>query len=71
MHFRKKRQREKATEWFNNNRMIINPDKLPVIFLTKTANSVSHKLNKYDDNTETTKSVKLLAVEVGAQLRFN
>ena len=50
--------------------MIVNPDKLPVIFLTKTANSVSYKLNIYDNNTETTKSVKLLPVEVGAQLRF-
>ena len=51
--------------------MTVNPDKLPVIFLTKTANSVSYKLNIYANNTETTKSVKLLPVEVGAQLRFN
>ena len=67
----KKRQREKAIEWFNNNHMIVNPDKLPVIFLTKTDNSVSHKLNIYDNNTETTKSVKLFWVEVGDQLRFH
>ena len=51
--------------------MTVNPDKLSVIFLTKTANSVSYKLNIYANNTETTKSVKLLPVEVGAQLRFN
>ena len=42
--------------------MIANPDKLPAIFLSKIDNSVSHKLNIYDDNTETTKSVKLLGV---------
>ena len=45
--------------------MIANPGKLPAIFLSKTDNSVSHKLNVYDNNTETTtKSVNFLGVEI-------
>ena len=51
--------------------MIINIDKLPAIFLSKIDNSVSHKLNIYDDNTETTKSVKLLGIGIDHPLRFN
>ena len=51
--------------------MIINIDKLPAIFLSKIDNSVSHKLNIYDNNTETTKSVKLLGIEIDHPLRFN
>ena len=51
--------------------MIANPEKLPAIFLRKTDNSVSHKVNTYDINTETTKSIKLLGVEIDHQLRFN
>ena len=51
--------------------MIVNPEKLPVIFLSKIDNSVSHKLNVCDNNTETTKSVKLIGVKIDHRLRFN
>ena len=51
--------------------MIANPDKLPVIFLSKTDNSVSHKLNIFDNNTETTNLVKLLGIEIDHPLKFN
>ena len=67
----KKRLKENAIEWFNNNHMIANPDKLPVIFLSKTDNSVSHKLNIFDNNTETTNLVKLLGIEIDHQLKCN
>ena len=67
----KKSQREQATEWCNNIHMIANPEKLPAIFLSKTDNSVSQKVNIYDINTETTKSIKLPGVEIDHQLRFN
>ena len=60
----KKRLKENAIEWFNNNHMIVNPDKLPVIFFSKTDNSVSHKLNICDNNTENTTLVKLLGIEI-------
>ena len=51
--------------------MVANPDKLPVIFLSKTDNSVSHKLNIFDNNTETTNLVKLLGIEIDHQLKCN
>ena len=51
--------------------MIANPDKLPVIFFSKTDNSVSHKLNICDNNTETSGLVKLLGIEIDHQLNCN
>ena len=51
--------------------MTANLEKLPVIFLSKTDNLVSHKLKIYDNNTETSKSLKLLGVGTDHQLRFN
>ena len=51
--------------------MIANPGKLPVIFLSKTDNSVSHKVNIFDNNTETTNLVKLLGIEIDHPLKFN
>ena len=53
------RQKGSAIEWFNNNHIIASLFQLPVIFLSKIDNSVLHKLNMYDNNTETNKSVKL------------
>ena len=46
----KKRQKEHAIEWFNNNHVIVKPDKLPAIFLSTTDNSVSCKLNVHYNN---------------------
>ena len=40
----------------------------PAIFLGKTDNSISYKLNIYYINTETAKSVKLLGIEIDRQL---
>ena len=51
--------------------MIANPDKLPVIFLSKTDNSVSQKLNICNSNTETTNLAKLLGIETDHPLKFN
>ena len=67
----KKRLKENAIEWFNNNHLTANPGKLPVIFLSKTDNSVSHKLNIFDNNTETTNLAKLLCIEIDHQLKCN
>ena len=67
----KKWPKENAVEWFNNNHMIANPDKLPVIFLSKTDNSVSQKSNICNNNTETTNLVKLLGIETDHPLKFN
>ena len=67
----KKRPKENAIGWFNNDHMIANPDKLPVIFLSKTDNSVSQKSNICNNNTETTNLVKLLGTETDHPLKFN
>ena len=58
-------------EWFNNNHMIGNPNKFQATVLSKTCSSVSHKLNIFDANIGTTKSVKPFGVEVDRQLTFN
>ena len=44
--------------------MIANPDKFQAIGLSKTDSSVSHELNLYHNNIETTSSAKLLGVEI-------
>ena len=51
--------------------MIVNPEKLPVIFPSKTDNSVPQKLNICNNNTETTNLVKLLGIEIDHPLKFN
>ena len=51
--------------------MIANPDRFQAIILSKNATDVTHKLRIYDNEIETTKSVKLLAVEIGYQIKFN
>ena len=67
----KKRPKENVIGWFNNNHMIANPDKNPVIFLSKTDNSVSQKLNICNNNAETTNLVKVLGIEIDHPLKFN
>ena len=67
----KKRLKENAIGWFNNSHMIANPAKLPVIFFSKTDNSVSHKLNICDNNTETSSLVKLVGMEIDHRLKCN
>ena len=38
---------------------------------TKSATDVTHKLRIYDNEKETTKSVKLLGVEIDYQIKFS
>ena len=51
--------------------MLANPDKFQAIALSKINSLMSHKLNVYDDNIETTKSIKLIGIEIDHQLRIN
>ena len=51
--------------------MIANPDKFQAIILSKSAADVIHKLRIYDNEIETTKSVKLLGVKTDYQIKFN
>ena len=51
--------------------MIANPDQFQAITSSKKATYVTHKLRIYENEIETTKSVKLLEVEVDFQIKFN
>ena len=52
--------------------MIANPDKIQAIIINnRRENQIIHKLKIYNNEIETTKSVKLLAIEIDNQLSFN
>ena len=52
--------------------MIINPDKFQAIVMNKKReNQIIHKLKIYNNEIETTKSVKLLPIDIDNQLSFN
>ena len=52
--------------------MIANPDKFQAIIMNKRReNQITHKLKIYNNEIETTKSVKLLGIEIAKQLSFN
>ena len=65
------KESESAVDWFRNNNMIANPDKFQAITMNKRReNQITHKLKIYDNEIETTKSVKLLGTEIDNQLNF-
>ena len=52
--------------------MIANPDKFQDIIMNKKRkNHITHKLKTYNNEIETTKSVKLLGIEIDNQPSFN
>ena len=65
-----KKELESTTEWFKDNSMTSNLDKFPAIILHKDTTDVTHKLRIYDNEIETTKSVKLLWVQFDNQIKF-
>ena len=61
-----------SIDWFKNNNMIANPDKFQAIIMNiRKENQITHKLKIHNNEIETTKSVKLLGIEVDNQLSFN
>ena len=62
---------QSAIDWFKNNSIIANPDKLQTLILSKSATDVTHKSRVYDNEIETTKSVKLLGMKIDYQIKFN
>ena len=49
-----------------------NPDKFQAIIMNKKkGNQITHKLKIYNDEIETTKSVKFLRIEIANQLSLN
>ena len=60
-----RKESESAADWFKNNNMIANPDKFQTIIMNKRReNQITHKSKIYNNQIETTKSVKLLRIEI-------
>ena len=68
---RLKKNSKSATDRFKNNSIIANSDKLHTIILSENAIDVAHKLRIYDNEIETTKSIKLLEVDIDYQIKFS
>ena len=66
------KESESAVDWFRKNNTIANPDKFQAIIVNKRReNQITHKLKIYNNEIETTKSVKLLGIAIDNQLSFN
>ena len=66
------KESESAVDWFRNNNMIANSDKFQAIIKNqRRENQITHKLKIHNNEIETTKSLKLLDIEIDNQLSFN
>jgi len=60
-----------AIEWFNNNQMIVNPDKFQAIILNRNSSDLGTYTLKFDNNVILTSSeVTLLGIEIDNKLNF-
>ena len=55
--------------WFKQNEMIVNAEKFEVIILNKKECEAKYKLTIDNNDTESTKSVKLLGITINDRLR--
>ena len=51
--------------------MVANPDRFQALLNKRRENQTTHKLKIYNNEIETTKSVKLLGIEIDNQLNSN
>ena len=66
------KESESTVDWFRNDNMIVSPDKFqPIIMNKRRENQITHKLKINNNEIDTTKSVKLLGIEIDNQLSFN
>ena len=66
------KESESAVDWLRNNNMIANPGKFQAIIMNKRReNQISHKLKICNNEIETTKSIKLLGIDIDNQLSFS
>ena len=66
------KESELAVDCFRNNNIIANSDKSQAIIMNKTRkNQVTHELKICNNDVVTTKSVKLVGIEIDNQLSFN
>ena len=62
---------ESAVSYFKQNESIVNVDKFQAIILNKKESEAKYKLNINNNDTESTKSVKLLGKTIEDRLRFD
>ena len=61
-----------AIKWFKDNKMIVNPGTFQAIILDKKKNNHTQEIIKIDKNSvKVNSSVKLLDVQIDAELNFN
>ena len=61
-----------ATEWFQNNKMMVNPGKFQAIIIDKKKKFHTNETLKIGDKIiKASSSVNLLSIQIGDQLNFN
>ena len=65
------KESESVVDWFRNNNMTANPDRFQAIVNKRRENQIIHKLKICKNEIETTKSAKLLGIEIDNQLSFH
>ena len=62
---------ETAVEWFNQNKMILSPDKFQAMLLEKRNENNQSCLKINNQKTKTTNCVKLLGINIDSKLNFD
>ena len=63
---------EVIINWFKNNKMIVNPEKLQAIILDRQKHGYSNETIKFDNKTvETVSSVRLVGIQLDDKLNFS
>ena len=65
------KESESAVNWFKQNEMIANAVKFQAIILNKKESEAKDKLTIDNNDTESTKFVKLFGITIDDQLRFD
>ena len=65
------KESETAVEWFDQNKMIVNPDKFQVMLLEKRNENNQSCLKINNQTIKTTNCVKLLGINIDSKLNFD
>ena len=65
------KESETAVEWFNQNKMIVNPDKFQAMLLEKRNENNQSCLKINNQTIKTTNCVKLLGINIDSKLNFD
>ena len=62
---------ETAAEWFNQNKMIVNPDKFQAMLLEKRNENNQFCIKVNNQTIKTTNCVKILGININSELNFD